>query len=136
MWRGHFDTTTPTSTPTTSVVVSPVRVPFLPRIRYRRPSATPQISSGCILVMNTRHNVRSDLPHSPYAQKLNLYDILSTKKGPLVTSVIKWCVPIVLENWGHMGHYLVWGQFYVFHKCNFICMLYMYFNVFFHINNL
>ena len=55
----------PTSTPTTPVVVSPVRVPFLPRIRYRRPSAIPQISPGCTLVMNTRHNIRSDLPHMP-----------------------------------------------------------------------
>ena len=49
--------------PTTPVVVSPVRVPFLPRIRGRRSISSPLVSPGCVLVSNVEHNLRSDLPH-------------------------------------------------------------------------
>ena len=55
----------PTSTPSTPMVVSPVRVPFLPRIRGRKSPFSRIVSPGCILVSNTRHNLRDDLPHMP-----------------------------------------------------------------------
>ena len=46
------------------IVVSPVKVSFLPKIKGRK-GKNPVVREGCLLIKGSRHTLRDDLPHMP-----------------------------------------------------------------------